>query len=135
MKASGIIINAHVFLEGFPFHWSFWYMTDIKLLRLAASLDRCQVEYPLQRSTRCKGRPAANLDSVDSLQGGSLARRGLAARLGPAAKVNLLQVWTAAKSVSLQGLDSLQRYDLLQGLDPLQKPDLLQFWVSSDDYR
>ena len=48
-------------------------MTDIKLLRLAASLDRCQVEYPLQRSTRCKGRPAANLDSVDSLQGGSLA--------------------------------------------------------------
>ena len=63
---------------------------------------------------------------MDSLQGGSLARRGLAARLGPAAKVNLLQVWTAAKSVPLQGLDSLQRYDLLQGLDPLQKPDLLQ---------
>ena len=50
----------------------------------------------------------------------------VAAKLGSAAKVNLLQVWTAAKSVSLQGLDSLQRYDLLQGLDPLQKPDLLQ---------
>ena len=63
-------------------------MTDIKLLRLAASLDRCQVEYALQKSTRRKGRPAANLDCVDSLQGGSLARRGLAARLGPAAKVN-----------------------------------------------
>jgi len=39
--------------------------------------------------------------------------------------MRLLQVWTAAKSVPLQGLDSLQRYDLLQGLDPLRLFDTM----------